>query len=517
MRHGWRLLLIGVLCAGGLLPHTIASAQEGSTPEPGYIFGYRAEIVFPAAIRFVVGLNAGLDDIQSINLSVHQLSGLDRTFRVDKVRHLLVSEGIVSQFLFIWDLSDAPAPVPFETVEFEWEIETADGTVSRAKGEMMFDDSRRGAWHAAGETPLILHWMNPHLAGDVIRNEILGVYGLLTARTGLSPSYKFVIYDPAVVLCQQARETGTDELVLVVTSDEDGTAFACSPERFVSLYAMSGMTFIQRPTLGYSEIQNLLVDSMVRQTYDRLWKGTTVPAWFASGLSQLYHLRPGARALAVVRDAARTDGLYDLAGLSGPLPADANYQAAALWEGESYLLALYLADRFGAEAPFDLARGIADADGGFAGALQALTGGSEEDVWQDWYRWLYTGAAERAVEWTPYLSTTPTPTPTATDSPIPPTWTPSKVPPPTITPSTTFAGAQAPTVIVQQVTATPWSPPTNTPLPPGSLPTARPDTPEAGSDSGSDDDGVLRVALVMLGVAAAILIVIGAALSLRRR
>ena len=58
--------------------------------------------------------------------------------------------------------------------------------------------------------------------------------------------------------------------------------------------------------------------------------------------------------------------------LADDLPSEADYQARALWEAQSYLLVLYLADRYGADAPFDLAQNIpADGDG-FAGALAAL-------------------------------------------------------------------------------------------------------------------------------------------------
>jgi hypothetical protein len=511
----------GMLAAGGVLVGLLvplnvsnARAQESPTPDTGYIFGYRSEIVFPAAVRFVVGLNAPLDQITAVSLAVRQQSGLDLTFEVDPQRNLLEAGGVVTQLLYIWDLSAGPVPVPFEPLDFVWQVQTNDGQISKAADEFLFVDDRRGPWQVAGDPPLIVHWLNPHLAGPAIRNEVMAAYGLLNRHAGIvpSPSYQFIIYDPNTPMCQQVTSPETNKPISVVISREDNSQYPCSVDAFRQVYARAGMTFLQRPTFGYSELEDLLIARMVRDMYTALWQGTDVPAWFLSGLTFMYRLHPNLSTLEVARDAARTESLVPLSGLATAVPEDASFQARTLWEAESYLLALYLADRYGAEAPFDLARNVRAR--GFEGALRSLTGGDQNSLWDTWDRWLFTAAAERAVTWTAYAATTATPTATPTITPLPPTYTPSMTPTITVTPTSTFLGDQRRSVTPPPVTPTRLSSPTHTPLPPGSLPTAQPYAPEKTESRGHA--ALLTAGVIVVIVGAALLVVL-VALTWRRR
>jgi hypothetical protein len=501
---------------GGLLmPFHVshAHAQATPTPDTGYIFGYRYEIVFPAAIRFVVGMNASLDQIETVSLTVRQQSGLDLTFVVDPQRNLLESAGVVTQLLYVWDLSTGPVPVPFEPLDYLWQVETKDGQVSKAADEFLFVDDGRGPWQVAGDPPLIVHWLNPHLAGPTIRNEVMGVYGLLNRYTGQLPSFQFVVYDPNTPMCQQVRSPETNQLMSVVTSREDDSQYPCSADAFQQVYARAGLIFVQRPTFGFSELEDLLIAHLVRRTYTALWQNAVVPAWFVSGLASMYRLHPSMAALEIARDAARTESLLPLSELMSAAPDDATFQARALWEAESYLLTLYLADRYGAKAPFDLALNVRSQ--GFEGALRSLTGGEQDSLWNDWTGWLFTAAAERAVAWTPYDATTATPTSTPTITPIPPTRTPSVTPTPTFTPTSTFLGDQRRSLTPPPVTPTRLSSPTNTPLPPGSLPTAQPYA--SSEKSGRRGYSALLTAGVIVVAAGAVLLVVVAAMTWRRR
>jgi hypothetical protein len=511
---GW-LVAVAIL-AGLLMPFRVshARAQGSPTPDTGYIFGYRSEIVFPAAVRFVVGLNAALDQIEAVSLTVRQQSGLDLTFEVDPQDNLLETAGVVTQFLYIWDLSTGPVPVPFEPLDFLWQVETKDGQVSKAAAEFLFVDDGRGPWQVAGDPPLIVHWLNPHLAGPAIRNEVMGVYGLLNRYTGQVSSFQFVVYDPNTPMCQQVRSPETNQLVSVVTSREDNSQYPCSVDAFQQVYARAGLIFVQRPTFGFSELEDLLIARMVRNTYTALWQNAVVPAWFASGLAFMYRLHPSMSTLEVVRDAARTESLLSLSGLASEVPDDTTFQARALWEAESYLLTLYLADRYGAKAPFDLALNVRQQ--GFEGALRSLTGEEQDNLWNDWSGWLFTAAAERAVTWTPYEATTATPTATATITPIPPTRTPSVTPTHTFTPTSTFLGDQRRSVTPPPVTPTRLSSLTNTPLPPGSLPTAQPYTPASGEKSGRRSYTALLTAGVIVVAVGAVLLIVLAATTWRR-
>jgi hypothetical protein len=512
---GW-LVTVAVL-AGLLMPFHVshARAQASPTPDTGYIFGYRSEIVFPAAIRFVVGMNAPLDQIEAVSLTVRQQSGLDLTFEVDPQHNLLETAGVVTQLLYVWDLSTGPVPVPFEPLDFLWQVETKDGQVSKAADEFLFVDDGRGPWQVAGDPPLIVHWLNPHLAGPAIRNEVMGVYGLLNRYTGQVLSFQFVVYDPNTPMCQQVRSPETNQLMAVVTSREDNSQYPCSVDAFQQVYARAGLIFLQRPTFGFSELEDLLIAQMVRNTYTALWQNAVVPAWFVSGLAFMYRLHPSMSALEVARDAARTESLLPLSELVSAVPDDATFQTRALWEAESYLLTLYLADRYGAKAPFDLALNVRSQ--GFEGALRSLTGGEQDSLWDDWSGWLFTAAAERAVAWTPYDATTATPTATPTITPIPPTHTPSVTPTPTFTPTSTFLGDQRRSLTPPPVTPTRLSSPTNTPLPPGSLPTAQPYTPPSGEKSGRRGYTALLTAGVVVVAIVAVLLVVVTAMTWRRR
>jgi hypothetical protein len=515
---GLFILVIGTVL---VLPG-MSYAQDGTetatftpTPDTGVIFGYRQEIVFPAVIRFVVAMNLGQDDTESITLDLRQESGFTDTIRLDLEENLLENAGIVNQYLYELDLATTSGLVPFETVSLKWEVKSKEGQTSTAEGEFEYEDQAHGLWESAGDPPLVLHWLNEHLAGDTIRYEILAAYGLLSQQTQLFPSFQFAIYDPGTQLCQEKIDEKNNTRIPVVISRDDQTEYPCSEEAFRQVYANGGIQFLQRSTFGYSELQDILIHQMAYAIYPSLWKTATVPAWFLEGLASLHRLHPGMAALEVVRDASRTDSLLDLSILSAPLVETADFRAQTLWESESYLLVLFLADRYGAEAPFTLAKDIVTHEGGFEAALMSLTRSDQPGLWDAWNRWLFTDTARNAVAWTPYSAATPTPTATATETPIPPTRTPSNTPTMTITPTSTFKGDQPPTVVVQRLTPTRILTITNTPLPPGSLPTARPrpaaDTGESGSDN-AKLGGV--IALVM---AAAVLIITLVIITFRRR
>ena len=495
-----RRVVVWMVVAGLLLPlaQPAASAQEDG--DLGYIYGFQAEALFPAAIRFYVALSVPIEQIMGVSLTLRQESGWERSVTVDPEQNLLSGTDRASELAYAWDLAGDHAPPLFEPVVYAWRIETADGRVSASEGEFVVVDAARGEWESAGGTPLALHWHNEDLAGRLIWNEMLAAYDLLRLHTGQSPRFAFAVYDPDVDLCQEAPDPETGDMVPAVISRRDGVAFPCSREAFEVVYRRAGIIFVQRPSYGYADLRDLLIRRMVADTYRSMWAGAAVPDWFSTGLALLYRQRPGSAALALVRSAARTEALFALSELQAHLPDDAAYQERALWEAESYLLALYIADRFGASAPFELASDIGGQS--FAAALREHTGLDESGLWSAFTRWLFLEAADRAVLWTPYLTTTPTPTPTATHTSPPPTATATLTPTITPTATSTFLAEQARTAVVMTLPPTQVRRPTHTPLPPGSLPTATSPAPAAqaaGEDGGGIDParigGIAAVAL----------------------
>ncbi|MBN2305817.1 MAG: hypothetical protein JXQ72_15145, partial [Anaerolineae bacterium] len=243
------LLLVAVV-AGLCGPELVFAQGGGDEPEQdtGLIYTYRTEILFPAVVRFFVGINAPPDQIVSAALTLRQESGLDVSFTLSPEQHLFNSAELFVELVYDLDLTNGAIPVPFEPVNFLWQIQTEDGQLSTAVDQFLFQDGARGEWQSAGVPPLILHWTNENLAGRAIREEVMAAYGLINHQTGRSPLFQFAMYDPAVRLCREFEDTETGEIETVVVSRTDQTAYPCSVEAFARLYAAAGITFLQRPT-----------------------------------------------------------------------------------------------------------------------------------------------------------------------------------------------------------------------------------------------------------------------------
>ena len=487
--------------------HLPALAQDGQ--EYPLIFGHQAEVFFPAVIRFTVGVNATPDEIESLELIVSQENGPERTFTLDPATALIpeLSGGIANQFLATWWLDADLTPVPFEKVRYRWELAVRGKEPVTAFGEFVYADTRHGPWRIAGQPPVVLHWHNPNLGGQIVWDEIMAAYSLLERQTGASPLFEFVIYDPNAGLCQSVPDPESGEMRQGLSVPGTKTIYPCAAELFARVYARSGMTFVQRPSFGLTELENLLIEHMVRATYRQQWGTVSVPAWFETGLTMFYRLQPGMAALELVRAAARTDALFSLDALQTPLTEEVPYGERSLWAAQSYTLVLALASRYGEEAPFTLARSLTNDSTGFASALQALTGGDQATLWEEWLRWLFSDDAARAAAWTPYRGGIPTPAPTPTASPVPPTPTPSLTRTPSATPTERVLGVPQPPVRIQTITPTRQGTVTNTPLPPGSL------RPAAPAEPARDEQ---RSSIVVVVAAAAIGLAVAGVLIFRR-
>jgi hypothetical protein len=512
--------VFALLLALGLLPLGAArdtvQAQDGEG-EPDYpiIFGHQAEVVFPAVIRFIVGVNAVPADIESIALEVSQQSGLAHRFTLDIGTALIhdLSGGVANQFLLEWPLGAEPRPALFEPLDYRWEVRVRAAPLAQAGGSVLVADAAPDPWQTAGTPPVVLRWHNPGLAAPLVRDEIMAAYALLDEHTEDTPAFEFAIYDPLTPLCLAIRDDATGEARQVVQTRDGAAEYPCTEALFVQAYARFGVTLVRRPTYGLSDLEDALIAAMVSRAYSASWQEAEVPAWFDAGLAALYRPRPGFAALELVRSASRSGQLFSLEALQDSLPATATHAGRALWGAQSYALALALADRYGLQAPFDLARAAGQHPGGFAGALQALTGGDQGALWETWQGWLFTNEAMRVAGWTPYLRETPTSTPTVTASPVPPTRTPTMTRTAGLTPTPPMPGGPQPTMVVLPVTPTVARTPTNTPLPPGSLPPASSRRPAAESDG---EGGELLVLGALVG-GAALILVLGSAWFVTRR
>lgn len=500
-------------------PEPATEAPDAAEPLPEtHIFGHSTTPRFPLLIGFVVNLDVPVEKIVAVALTVRQPTGYEHPIVLDPSADNASDTGPgYTYFRYDWFLLEMPPLTPFEPVDYTWEVETSDGVLSSLSDTFILVDSDAGTWRTVGIPPLVLHTYKSSLAGDRVRQEVFSAYDLLSRRTGASPLFEFVIYEPAAEYCWIVKDKATGEESSVVIAD-NAVVYPCAEPDYEQLYQRAGITVIRRTNASFTDLEDLLVTAMVRQVYGELWGAADVPAWFVDGLARLYGLRPNLAALAQARAAIEQGTLLDYAALGVEPGTDADPQVRQTWSAESFLLLLYLADRYGAEAPFDLARAIPDREGEFDAALEDVAGMDLEALWDPFVAWLNSAAADRAAIWTPYLPVTPTPTVSPSPTPITPTLTPTITPSPTATLTPTPPGAPPPTAVVQVPTATPISTVTNTPLPPGSLPTLAPTAAAPASGEGADSDPDPVVIGVIAAAAAVGLLVIGlGVLNLRRR
>ncbi|HEX3053330.1 MAG TPA: hypothetical protein VHP83_21910 [Aggregatilineaceae bacterium] len=498
---------LAVVCL--ILMITTPVWAQDDEPDTGKISRANYEIVFPAVLRFSVDIDAPMDEIGPVTLDVRQESGLRQTFVLQNLEdYATLSDETTTILVYTWDLTSGPVPVPTEPLNFIWQVETTGGEVSTLADEFIFEDSRHGVWQAAGQPPLILYWSNENLGGASLRDEVMSAYDLLTRRTGTIPTFRIAIYDPGIELCETYISPETGESSTVVTSWWDGARYPCSAEIYKDVYQQTGVLFVQRQTRSYTDLQDLLISAITREAYLDSWGTQPVPAWFVQGLGMLYRLHPNAGALQLVQASARTDTLLDLDDLTEAPPPDATFQERSLWEAQSYLLTLYLADQYGATAPFDLAQAIPGQ--GFENAFAAITGGDQTDLEQKWTRWLFTEAAGQAVTWMPYSPVTPTPSNTPTITPLPPSRTPTATRTATPTATSTSLVDRPPTTIAERVTPTRAARATNTPRPPGSLPTVTPRATPAPAVSESEESNSSISTGAVIGLAALGIVLVAA-------
>lgn len=520
----WYAILIGLLLAS-LWAGWPAHAQDNPDDDSSLIRGHRAEVVFPAVMRFWIHVDVPLERIAGAQLSAEQDGGLSRTFSLDPAASVFQAFDDSVELTMTWALTDPPLPRAFVPFTYTWTITltpdepgddsaTPDPVTITLSDTLTLRDPQAGTWESAGEPPLTLHWTDPDLGGSRMRGELWPVYQAVTEQAGRQPDLRFVIAEPDASLCRVTEDSPAGEPIRVVDSTQDRTQYPCDPADYARVYADTGAQFIQRTRPGYDVLQNQLVAAIVRGAYAPVWADAPPPDWFAAGLAALYRPRADYGDLALVRAAASQDTLLPPGALETAPPADVTYQEQALWQAQSYTRLLFLADRYGVPAVYDLARSPGADDGGFAARLAALTGQDETALWQSFRDWLASDAPDRAIGWTPYAGITPTPSPTPTASPIPPTRTPTRTPTVTPIPTSTYLGAQVATVVRLNVTVTaPRHTATRTPLPPGSLPTRVP----AGDPDDDTPSNRAIAGLVALAGGGLLLIGLGVLLTLWRR
>jgi hypothetical protein len=459
------------------------------------------EVLFPSTIRFIITISVPADQISSVKFTAIEGETTLLDTSLDPSLDLDPNYEDLTKLEYRWSLGDDTFPSPFTIVDYRWQVELTDGTTEDVGDAFDFEDVGQGAWFTVTDGPLIIHWYDEDLAGRQVLAEVGRVYDLISSQVGSDPGMEFVIYNPRPIYCPPS-----------IYNDEEAD-YPCDEAAYAAVYEQADMILVQRTTLGYAELVNRLAATITSDLYGGVWGSTSVPAWFERGLGAFYGPYPDSGMLPLTRSAAQVDSLFSLDEMATSLDPDAPVRERVVWQAESLMLVMYLAERYGADAPADLASSIGSSTS-FDAALQDLTGKTTTAFWDDWNSWLFSSDAERIINWSPYVPTTPTPTATFTASPVPPTATITQTPTETIVPTATDVADQ-PATVVRRVSPTPTIRPTNTPLPSSASTATPPQKTEEKKDSGIDPV-VLASAIFFGGLTLVLLVMLVVTLARRR-
>ncbi|NDJ87511.1 MAG: hypothetical protein GYB66_16680 [Chloroflexi bacterium] len=502
----------------------IVAAQDGTphppTPteeDPVRIESVRAIVALPTVVSFRVRVTVPHSEVDQVSLTIEQDSGVDQSFELALDDSIFLDFGDEIEYEYNW----FPAPEDrlrfFQPLDYRFEVTLNDGTMLTASDSIDVEHQIISDWQSAQTDLVKLYWSDDRsFDGEGQLSDLSEVLALIRRYIDVDTPLQIVVYAPDDRFCQEVPRPITEGTTatpgppeLVVMSD--GRPFPCNPDALFMLYRASGFVPLQPAIPDYYTVHRALVDALFAHTYGEHWQDAQVPAWFREGIGALLSLRGRRGALGDVRQAAQIGRLLRLPQMENSPPASWNEDQIALWHNQAYLLTLYLAEIYGADAPFEIAAAIGPQTT-FDAALAAISETDIQRLYARWELWLNQPRAEEAAQWNPYLPTTATPTLTRTPSPIPPTRTPR--PTVTISLTPTREPLYNPTTPPAPTIALPTRRPTTspTPLPPGYF-----DTPTAVTDSGGVGDDDSSNGLCGTGIGVLILPVIGLLMARRKR
>jgi hypothetical protein len=510
MQKKYRLLWLTALCLlassliVGLYPSP-AHAQDGNgldetpspTPEPPVIVGTRERPVLPEGVRLLVRVEALQEEIERLEIEIEQEEGPQRRFQLDPAETIFIDyrDG-TTEYQYIWQIEDEREVRLFEPVNVTYRVRTTDGRRDEEETTFILEH-QLGTWRSEESEQLVLYWKDAGVNGELHLREQREVVDFLAEETGFDEKLEFVIYLQSDQFCQEvpvlraddendgeSTATAEAEPETEVVYIDAGVQVPCDRQEMLNLYRQDNIVPVLVSDLSFFTVQQAIITQMVTVAYQEQWGDAQLPEWFVTGLGLLYGKNAPGGALEFARDVWQQDQLLTLGQLSSSLDELSNASDRDLWEVQAYLLVLFLADEYGADAPFAIARRI-DSDTSFDEALDTITTDALPTIYNHWQAWLIQPRADQAVAWDPYVGITPTPSSTFTPSPLPPTRTPIPTATITLTPSSTERPGRVITV-TQPLFPTRTPTATVSPLPPGSL--RRPTAPPAENTDSSGED-----------------------------
>lgn len=504
--------------AESLTPTPTASATETPlptmTPRPEvaeFIFDWQEEVIYPEGIWFKLVVDRPLDEIATISLTL-AVSG-EATPRVIDFGTILESVEVSDPFTDIELLWRVPQnnPIPLlSRVDYNWTVILQSEESEDVPGVTAYippgqDDL---AWTLSPGPTNAINFIIPVAIGattDVVRTNLRFTYERLSDQIGTRPTFNYALTSPEFSLDPCAAQ----EVVVGVRS---GVEVDCRDGLVDAVLRDMGFASVELPSLDAFTIQGRLVQDIVSGFYANAWQGSDVPAWFRVGFAYFYTPEDKRGLLLQTQSAIRSGTLLTLNQM-----VERDTLDTLTWDSQAYTMVLYIADQAGVDGLERLAQGEPPLEGqpvrSFAERYAQITGQELGGLLPTLENWALSEVAERGASLDLYRGPTLVPTPTASNTPFPPSPTPTFTHTPTATPTPTVTGFLTATplpTLTPIPTATPGDP-TITPLPADFVfPTAPPPTPAPVSASTSDDGSTDQtLGIFLLGAA----VVLGAAIA----
>lgn len=487
---------------------TVIPTIDPSTPTPtltprpqvaAFIFTWDEEMIYPQAVRFTLTVSRPINEIASLLLAIDSTSANPREVVLTPASVVTRSAETFTDFTFLWQVP-ATDPLPFqEAIDYTWLVTLVDGQTALVPGAFLFGLEDL-TWVESTDPDGLLNLLYPQgaILPDTIRAQFPQLYTTLSANTGLQPRFNFVLFSREVPFDPCFSETAETVILL---GPKTNVEVPCITPVINGILNQLGYEQFQLETLTTANARDRILVEVINRFYAPIWEGRDVPAWFQTGLTYFY--LPGQKLgqLENVRRNYRLQEPYTLAEM-----ATRDVANPTLWESQSYSMVLYIANRIGTQALYDLARTAGTEGESFAASYENAVGQPIEALLPTWRNWIYSDGAVADANLNLYQGETPIPSATATITPFPPSETPTATDTFTPTATATPAGFR-PTAtpiptFTPSMTPTP-EPPTITPRPAGfreaNPPTSVPSVPPSAIEP-SEDEGIDVLFIGVLGL-----------------
>ena len=430
------ITVIILLC----LPMLVLSQDTIPTPISDDLYSYSVRVNFPQEIEFEIYAKNNDSAVASLTLTI-TYRGVEPILISFDPEIIGMTQG-GTLFRYRWDIpNDAPPPL-FSRIRYTWDVRTINGLSFSITDDLDFVD-QRVAWVQANDLQSqinIFHGIN-QLDADEVRAGIRATYDLLFANAANKPIYTLLVYPENVNIGCNLNE---EEPIIRVRTLEGIEEIRCDMRLANDIYERAGYIVFNQTSV--SDLQQTMINLLVKEYYDQQWNDVSVPDWFLNGLQQFYDPRTKRAALNLSQQKSRSDELLTLLELETQPDDNA---MRSLWDAQSIGIILYIADTIGVDGLFEFADSIGDYET-FAEAYEDHVGQSLDLLILSWRDWLFRSSSQQDFDYNPYMSITQTPTATATSTNTPTaTFTPSNTPnvtsttrpsitpippPPTITP-----------------------------------------------------------------------------------